>query len=76
MKIHYSNPHQLPEEMAGGAVFHADPFELLKVSYFLSLNAPETDPTHHFLNAKTISLLPQGAIVVNTARGGLSMMTT
>jgi lactate dehydrogenase-like 2-hydroxyacid dehydrogenase len=71
MKIHYSNPHQLPEEAAGDAVFHADPAELLKVSQFFSLNAPQTPTTHHFLNAKTISLLPQGAIVVNTARGGL-----
>ena len=71
MSIHYSNPHQLPEESAGDAVFHADPAELMKASQFLSLNAPETARTHHFLNAKTISLLPQGAIVVNTARGGL-----
>lgn len=71
MKIHYSNPHPLPGAVADGAVFHRDPMELLKVSQFLSLNAPETPATHHFLNAKTISLLPQGAIVVNTARGGL-----
>jgi len=71
MKIHYSNPHELPEVAAGDAVFHSDPSELLRVSTFLSLNAPETAATHHFLNAKTIALLPQGAIVVNTARGGL-----
>lgn len=71
MKIHYSDPHQLPEEKVGDAVFHADPVELLKVSQFLSLHAPETPATHHFLNAKTISLLPQGVIVVNAARGGL-----
>ncbi|MGA7313207.1 MAG: D-glycerate dehydrogenase [Silvibacterium sp.] len=71
MKIHYSNPHQLLEVQAGDAVFHADPLELLPVSQFLSLNAPETEKTHHFLNAETIALLPQGAIVVNAARGGL-----
>ena len=71
MKIHYSDPHELTEEMAGGAVFHADPIELLKVSQFLTLHAPETPATHHFLNARTISMLPQGAIVVNAARGGL-----
>ena len=71
MKIHYSNPHQLPEEFAGDAVFHADPLELMKVSQFLTLHAPETPATHHFLNARTISLLPPGAIVVNAARGGL-----
>ena len=71
MKIHYSNPHELPEETAGDAEFHSDPVELLRSSQFLSLHAPETTATHHFLNVKTISLLPQGAIVVNTARGGL-----
>jgi len=71
MKIHYYNPNRLPEETVGGAVFHADPLDLLRVSAFLSLNAPESEETHHFLNAKTIRLLPPGAIVVNTARGGL-----
>jgi lactate dehydrogenase-like 2-hydroxyacid dehydrogenase len=71
MKIHYSNPQPLPGEKAGEAVFHSDPSELLGVSQFLSLNTPETEETHHFLNARTIALLPRGAIVVNTARGGL-----
>jgi lactate dehydrogenase-like 2-hydroxyacid dehydrogenase len=71
MRIHYSNTHQLPEEKAGDAVFHADPLDLLGVSQFLSLNAPETEKTRHFLNARTIALLPPGAIVVNAARGGL-----
>ncbi len=71
MKIHYSNSSKLPAEIAGDAVYHEDPSDLLRVSQFLSLHAPETPQTHHFLNSKTISLLPPGAIVVNTARGGL-----
>lgn len=71
MKIHYSNRQQLAAEKAEDAVFHADPLELIKVSEFLSLNAPETAATRHFLNSKTIALLPQNAIIVNTARGGL-----
>jgi lactate dehydrogenase-like 2-hydroxyacid dehydrogenase len=71
MKIHYSNSSKLPVEIAGDAVYHEDPSDLLRVSQFLSLHAPETPQTRHFLNAKTISLLPPGAIVVNTARGGL-----
>jgi phosphoglycerate dehydrogenase-like enzyme len=41
------------------------------VSQFLSLNAPETKTTHHFLNAANIARLPQAAIVANTARGSL-----
>jgi len=71
MTIHYSDPHQLPPEKVGDAVFHADPRELLRVSQFLSLHAPESETTHHFLNAANIARLPHGAIVVNTARGGL-----
>jgi lactate dehydrogenase-like 2-hydroxyacid dehydrogenase len=71
MKIHYSNRSELPAELAKGAVFHADPADLLGVSSFLTLHAPATPETHHFLNAETIALLPPGAIVINTARGEL-----
>ena len=71
MKIHYSNGSKLPPEMEGDAIYHEDPHELLRVSQFLSLRAPETPETRHFLNAKSIGLLPPGAVVVNTARGGL-----
>jgi lactate dehydrogenase-like 2-hydroxyacid dehydrogenase len=71
MKIHYSNSSRLPDEVAGDAVFHESFRDLLRESQFLSLHAPETPETHHFLNAETIKLLPKGSIVVNTARGGL-----
>jgi lactate dehydrogenase-like 2-hydroxyacid dehydrogenase len=71
MKIHYCNNSELPAEIAGDAVYHQNPSDLLRVSQFLSLHAPESPETHHFLNSKAISLLPPGAIVVNTARGGL-----
>jgi lactate dehydrogenase-like 2-hydroxyacid dehydrogenase len=71
MKIHYHDPHRLPAEIEGDAIFHAEPYDLLEVSAFLSINAPETKETHHFLDAKAIACLPRGAIVVNSARGGL-----
>jgi lactate dehydrogenase-like 2-hydroxyacid dehydrogenase len=71
MKIHYCNTFELPAEIAGDAVYHKDPSDLLRVSQFLSLHAPETPQTHHLLNSKAISPLPPEAIVVNTARGGL-----
>ncbi len=71
MKIHYCNTSELPVELAGDAVYHKNPSDLLRVSQFLSLHAPESPQTRHFLDAKAISLLPPGAIVVNTARGGL-----
>ncbi len=71
MNIHYCNTSELPAEIAGDAVYHPNPSDLLRVSQFLSLHAPETPQTRHFLNSQAISLLPPGAIVVNTARGGL-----
>jgi lactate dehydrogenase-like 2-hydroxyacid dehydrogenase len=71
MKIHYSNDSKLPPDLEEEAIYHEDPNELLRLSQFLSLHAPETPETRHFLNAKSIGLLPHGAVVVNTARGGL-----
>src|SRR5258707_2549193 len=71
MKIHYSNNSKLAPNLEGDATYHKDPHELLRVSQFLSLHAPETPETRHFLNAKSIGLLPPGAVVVNTARGGI-----
>jgi lactate dehydrogenase-like 2-hydroxyacid dehydrogenase len=71
MKIHYSNRNPLAQELAGDAVFQQSPLDLLRVAEFLSLHAPHTPETHHFLNADRIALLPAGAIVINAARGGL-----
>ncbi|MEO1192434.1 MAG: D-glycerate dehydrogenase [Pseudomonadota bacterium] len=71
MTIHYSNRSRLSPELEEGAIFHAEPNDLLKVSDVLSLNAPATPETENFLNAERIALLPDGAIVVNTARGNL-----
>src|SRR5277367_2538389 len=48
MKIHYSNASKLPHNLEGDAVYHEDPHELLRLSQFLSLHAPETPETHHF----------------------------
>jgi lactate dehydrogenase-like 2-hydroxyacid dehydrogenase len=71
MKIHYHDRHRLSPELEKDAVFHDNPYDLLRGSPFLSLNAPETKQTHHFLDAKAIGCLPRGAIVVNAARGGM-----
>jgi lactate dehydrogenase-like 2-hydroxyacid dehydrogenase len=71
MAIHYSNPTRLPAVLEKDAVFHSNPSDLLRMSQFLTLHAPETPETYHFINSKTIDLLPQGAILINTARGGL-----
>ncbi|HUN61246.1 MAG TPA: D-glycerate dehydrogenase [Candidatus Sulfotelmatobacter sp.] len=71
MHIHYTNTKRLHPQLEQDATFHADFRDLLRLSSFLTLHAPATDATRHFLNAETIAFLPLGAIVVNAARGGL-----
>jgi lactate dehydrogenase-like 2-hydroxyacid dehydrogenase len=71
MTIHYFNPTRLPAALEKGAEFHSSAPDLLRVSEFLTLHAPETPETHHFINSKTIDLMPHGAILINTARGGM-----
>lgn len=71
MSIHYSNRARLAPGLEKGAVFHADPDAMLAHCDFLSINAPLTPVTRKWLNAARIGRLPRGAIVVNTARGGV-----
>jgi len=71
MEIHYTKRRQLPAELEQGAVFHANIKNLLEQSQFLSINCASTPETHKLLNRKTITHLPDGAVVVNTARGDI-----
>ena len=71
MQIHYTNPSELSRDIAGDSVYHRSLAELLPLCNFLSLHAPETAETHHMIDAKALALLPHGAILINTARGGL-----
>ncbi|MBP9686682.1 MAG: hydroxyacid dehydrogenase [Candidatus Doudnabacteria bacterium] len=45
--------------------------ELLKRADVITLHAPYLPSTHHLLNAQNMPLIKQGAVLVNTARGGL-----
>ena len=71
MEIHYYNRRRLPPESEAGADFHDSLESLFGVSDMLSLNCPAGPETADLLNAETIALLPDGAVVVNTARGAL-----
>ena len=71
MQIHYSNRTRLPADLEKGATFHAHPDDILRHCDFLSINAPMTPATRKWVNAERIAKLPKGAIVVNTARGGV-----
>lgn len=45
--------------------------ELLQSSHVISLHTPLTPETHHLLNRERLARCRAGALVVNTARGGL-----
>ncbi|ONK10524.1 hydroxyacid dehydrogenase [Streptomyces sp. MP131-18] len=45
--------------------------ELLAASSLVSVHAPATAETHHLLDAARLALLPDGAALINTARGSL-----
>lgn len=59
-----------PDFSVAGVTFSTLP-ELLAASDVVSLHAPLGPETRHLLNAGTLALLKPGAVVVNTARGGL-----
>lgn len=71
MEILYSNRSRLPPEKEQGATYYADPEEMLPHCQFLSLNCPSSAETLRFLNERRIGLLPDGAVVANTARGNV-----
>jgi lactate dehydrogenase-like 2-hydroxyacid dehydrogenase len=71
MTIHYSNRTRLAPDLEKGAIFYANPDDMLAHCDFLSINAPMTPTTRKWVNAERIARLPKGAIVVNTARGGV-----
>lgn len=45
--------------------------ELLRESDIITLHIPETPDTKHIINHSALSLMKSGAVLVNTARGGL-----
>jgi phosphoglycerate dehydrogenase-like enzyme len=45
--------------------------DLLRESDVVSLHAPATPETHHLLDRRRLALIPDGGVLINTARGSL-----
>ena len=71
MEVHYHNRTRLASDLEQGAVFHETLDGLLAQSEFLSLHCPATPETTAMMNAERFARMPDGAIIVNTARGAL-----
>lgn len=65
------DPYADPNSVAADGVELAGLDDLLRRSSIVSLHARLTPDTRHLLNAKNLELLPHGAVLVNSARGGL-----
>lgn len=62
------DPHATRSE---GVTWHDSLHGLLAETDVLSLHAPLTPQTRDLIGAAELALMPKGAIVINTARGGL-----
>ena len=71
MEIHYRDMTRLPPDLEQGAKFHDNDDSFLPLCQVLSMNAPGGEGTRHWLDADRIAKLPDGAVVVNAARGTL-----
>ena len=59
------------EEAAGLGVEKVELGELMDRGDVVSIHAPETDQTRHMIGAEMLSRLRDGAVLINTARGGI-----
>jgi glyoxylate reductase len=71
MELHYHNRREVDAAVACGARFHARLEDMLPFCDYLSINCASTPETRNIINEKTIALLPNGAILVNSARGDI-----
>jgi D-3-phosphoglycerate dehydrogenase len=65
------DPYAAADQIQKDGAQLADLETLLRESDFISLHAPLTPETKHLINADTLNEMKPGAILINTARGGL-----
>ena len=70
-RVLVSDPYLDPVAAAELGAELTDLDDLCRRSDVLTLHAPQLPATYHLLDARRLALLPDGAIVVNTARGAL-----
>ena len=71
MSVHYHNrkPVHPAIEAELEATFWDDLDEMLRRMDIVSVNCPHTEATHRMLSEERLSLMPEHAYLVNTARG-------
>jgi D-3-phosphoglycerate dehydrogenase / 2-oxoglutarate reductase len=70
-RVLVSDPYADPDTVRADGAEPVDLGELLRRSQVVSLHARLTSETRGLIGAEQLALLPRGAVLVNTARGGL-----
>jgi D-3-phosphoglycerate dehydrogenase len=65
------DPYANAERLSADGTEQVELSDLLKRSSVVSLHARLTEETRHILNTDNLKLLPKGAVLINSARGGL-----
>jgi lactate dehydrogenase-like 2-hydroxyacid dehydrogenase len=72
MEVVYHNRRQLDiEEETKLNVTYVSFDDLLRISDFLSINAPYSPETYHIIDEKALEAMKSSAILINTSRGAL-----
>ena len=71
MKVMAYDPFINREYAEANGIVPADFDTVIREADFLSLHLPLTDETRHIISADVMRAMKKGAIIVNTARGGL-----
>ena len=71
-QVQYYDPYRLPAELEQQCRMTYVPLEtLIETSDIISLHVPLLDSTRHMLGGEEMKRMKDGAIIINTARGGL-----
>ena len=73
LEIAYHNRKRLPEaiERMFGATYVENVDDLVARADILTLHCPASEENHHMIDARRLSLMKEGASLINTARGDL-----
>lgn len=71
MTVLYHGRTRLPPEQERGATYYPDFHAMLPHCDFLSIHAPGGPATDRMIDARALSLLPDGAVLVNVGRGSV-----
>lgn len=66
-----TDPYVDEAQAAGLGVPLLELDDLLRTSDIVTVHAPETPETHRLIGRRELALMPDGAVLINTARGGL-----